>query len=819
MKKLEDINGQQVAVDGILATPQRQGKEIILVSGSPGAGTTWVLDKCAKLWEEQGNVALFAKGEAFATNRKLFPWLTMVVPGTKRLARLEVLKQGLTQGSRAVPVVGSGVTYLVDEVLNHEKHRLARQALFLTEQEQDLLYVIQSTAASKRLMLTMDHPELWDDASWSLLELVLANKLDDLYPAIKSVTIVIGSSGSILPRLQKSVPNFRVREFTIRPLEIAEMPVALLTFDFPPLPQADVERLYQVTNGRLDLLHDVSQHFHSHDLPTFSANWDDFYSKLVKRRIMFLGAEIKDIEATLSAAAVIGSTFTIKDVACLTGAAVDAIVATFRLATREHLLNAAGDSAQFESAELHKYFHREGASDHVKYHSKFAECLRMMRPGDYGHRLRHLHFAGQTEDAMTCFALLALSARREYRPSPDPGDLIKASSWPYTKHYLDQMFAAFDAYDDQRVTEGLEILEGIESFLPRVLVAERDYLEALLLLITPSIANYLRARSLLERWKVLSSIEGELWARIAQTLFVTLTETGSLDEARQLEANLTAAYWERRNVDPWALHGLNVLRRRAECLHSLPTATQRLESALEYFGGTKEQGVPRSPIQYYYTLTNLIGNKLAQGQFSEASSRALELEELIHNLSALTWPMPEIAANNSILARYLAGTFDAAVGAGLLEKIFNESAEAGDRLLLQNNYSVLLILANQIADAETLLGRGYKAITSGKEPDGYHRYFLGNNIAALLALKGEISAAEELMQECGIVLNQFYPAIRGTMMRRHELFTAAIKDMTQLTPKAFDNLLFDRYPAQIGPQWAFYGRGFLVTDIQFWSGD
>jgi len=31
---------------------------------------------------------------------------------------------------------------------------------------------------------------------------------------------------------------------------------------------------------------------------------------------------------------------------------------------------------------------------------------------------------------------------------------------------------------------GLEILERIESFLPQVLIAERDYLEALLLLIT-----------------------------------------------------------------------------------------------------------------------------------------------------------------------------------------------------------------------------------------------------------------------------------------------------------------------------------------------
>jgi hypothetical protein len=819
MKKLEEINGQQVAIDGILRPRQQSSKEIIFILGLPGAGTTWVLEKCTQLWEQQGNVALSAKGEMFAADRRLFPWLTMVLPGTKRLARLEVLKQGVAQGSRAIPIVGSGVTYLVDEVLNHEKHRLARQALFLTDQEQDLLYIIQATAANKRLLLTLDRPELWDDASWSLLALILSNKLDDLYPAVRAAIIVVGAPDAVPPRLQKLVSNSKVSEFRIRALELSEMPVALLTFDFPPLSQPDVERLYQVTNGRLDLLRDVSHHFHNHNLPTSSTNWDCFYSTLVKRRLLCLSADVNDVQSILSAAAVIGRTFTIKDVACLTGSAVDAVLATFRLATREHLLNAVGELAQFESAELHKYFHREGASEHTKYHSKFAECLRMMRPGDYGHRLRHLQLAGQTEDALTCFALSALSARREYRPSPDPGDLVKESAWPETRRYLDQMFAAFDAYDDQRVTEGSEILEGIEPFLPQVLIAERDYLEALLLLITPSIANYARARSVLEKWMALSATEGEVWARIAQTLFVALAETGSLDEARQLEASLTAAYWERRNVDPWALHGLNLLRRRAECLHSLPTATQRLESALEYFGGAKEHGVPRNPIQYYYTLTNVIGNKIARGQFSEANSKAVELEELIHRLNTLTWPMPEVAANNSILARYLAGTFDAKAGAELLAKVFSESAEAGDRLLLQNNYAVLLILSNQPAEALALLNRAYAAILSGEEPDGYHRYFLGNNIAALSTLRGDVHAALKTMAECGAVLDQFYPAIHATMARRHELLLEAMKKASQLTPKAFDNILFERYPQQIGPQWTFYGRGFLLTDIQFWLGD
>ena len=819
MKSLEEINGQQAAIDRILATHQPQRKETTCIVGPPGTGTTWVLDRCAQLWEKDGNAALSAKGETFAKDRRLFPWLTMVVPGTRRLARLELLKEGVAQTSRAVPVVGSVTSYIVEEVLNHTKHRLARQALFLTEQEQDLLYVIESTVRNKRLMLTLDHPELWDDASWSLLALILSNKLDELYPSLQAAVVVIGSSHSVPSRLRSLVPESMVTELNIRALDLAEMPVALRTFDFPSLPEADVQRLFDATNGRLDLLRDISQHFRSHDLAGFSAGWDNFYSRIVKRRMRSLSGATDGIEAVLNAAAVIGRTFTANDIACLTGSAVDAILATFRLAEREHLLCAAGELVQFESAELHRYFHREGAPEHARYHAKFAECLRIMRPGDYGHRQRHLYLAGQTEEALTCYTLSALASRREYRSSPDPGYLIESSGWADIRRYLDQMRAAFDAFDDQRVTQGLEILERIESFLPQVLIAERDYLEALLLLITPSVTNYVRARSLLEKWKTIAASEGEVWARMAQSLFVVLSETGGVDQARQLEASLTAAYWERRNVDPWALHGLNVLRRRAECLHSLPTATQRLESALEYFGGCKDLPVPRNPIQYYYTLTNLIGNKLVRGQFNEAASKALDLEELIHNFSSLTWPMPEVAANNSILARYFAGVFNAVSAAELLGKVFDESNEAGDRLLLQNNYAVLLILMDRLSDAQKLLTRAYSAIVAGKEPDGYHRYFLGNNIAALSAIKGDIPAAENLMKDCGAVLDQFYPAIHATMIRRHELLLEVLHEAPKLAPKAFDDLLFQRYPQQVGSQWAFYGRGFLLTDIQFWSGD
>jgi hypothetical protein len=195
------------------------------------------------------------------------------------------------------------------------------------------------------------------------------------------------------------------------------------------------------------------------------------------------------------------------------------------------------------------------------------------------------------------------------------------------------------------------------------------------------------------------------------------------------------------------------------------------------------------------------------------------LEELIRHYQSLRWPLPEIAANNSVISGYLAGTIDATIAAELLIKVAQGSAESGDRLLLQNNCAVLMVHTGRIPEARSTLETARTIINSCKEPDGYHRYFVSNNLAALLALDGEVDRARGLIEECSAAVEEFYPAIRATMARRQQLIGEAINEAPHLTPEEFDDFLIRRYGMQVGPQWAFYGRGFLLTDIQYWSAD
>jgi hypothetical protein len=725
---------------------------------------------------------------------------------------MEVLKGSVAQGSRLVPVVGPAVSYLVEELLNHRKRKLTREAVLLNEQEQDILFVIENAAHHKRLLLTIDGLDAWDDASWDLLALVLSSKLDELYPALKNAVILVGASYETPARLRPLIGDLPITEHNIRPLSRSDLPVALQAFGFPPVAPEDNDFLHDATGGRLDLLHDLARHLRETDLEAQSVVSDKYYDNLIDRRMQNLKGEARDLEEILAAAAVIGQTFAVDDLRCLIGDSSERLNA--------HLIAALGEIARFQSAALHRHFHRAHANEHAKYHGKFADCLRTMRPSDYGYRLHHLILANRIDDALLCYALGALASRRTRQTVPEPEGLNDAAAWEEVQTYLDVMSAAYEAYDERALQHGLQLLDTVEGFLDDVLIAERDYLEAQILLKSHKVTDFRRAVELLSRWRGLKEREAEVWSRIAQALMIALVQTDRLEEARRVEEEVTKHYWSRRRVDPWALYSYNTLRRRAECLHFFPTAAQYLERALSYFGPKEANSTPRHPLQYYYTLNNLVANLIASGRFADAHVRAAELDALVHDYPLIPWPTLEVGVNNFVLAGYLSGRVDAHTSVSLMETVLSNPHDGrGDRVLMENNYAVFLVDTGRPADARALLERTYSEVIAGGEPDAYHAYFVGNNLAALCALDGEVETAERLHKEIGVGLDHFYPAARQTLMKRHELITPAFAAAPELNHKQFDSYLIDHYAPQVGPQWAFYGRGFLFSDLQFWSAE
>lgn len=819
MRSLAEATGQHAAISSAFDWQEKPQKGCLIVTGPGGSGVSWTLDQICMDWEKHGGVALKATGVAITPPRTLLPWLSMRSPAHNKVARWETMKGGAAEASKAIPVMGEAASFLVNELLNHRRKKLERETKVLDEKEQDLLFVIESAAKGKRLMIAVDQLTCWDDESWGLLEIILSPMLHDYYPSLANAFVVFGASAELLPRVRLMADQLPLKEISLSRLERTDLASALNALGFPQLEQTELDVLFEATGGRLDLLRDFSRLNRTTPGETWHGADTAAYGRMIERRLRSLKGNVAALEGLLAAGSFLGSSFSREEAGCLTGLDRDALDNALQLAEGENLLGLASGLVSFPSDAMQRYFRGSRIPNPAKYHAKFAECLRRLRPGDYKTRRLHLLMAGQNFESSVCRCLAVLDAQRSRRKSVDLLEPESAESDGEFSGYLNAMLAAYSAFERDAREEGLTILQSIESLVPDALIAERDYLEAQFRLKSHSIPEFERAAVILKRWSSLQEVEPEIWSRIAQTLVVAFAETNRYEEAGFLEETLTKYYAARKNLDPWALYSLNCLRRRSECLHQLVPARTRLQSALAYFGPSEAGSLARHPIQYYCTLTNLVSNLIASGMFAEAMLRGAELQAQIQANPSYPWPSLEISANNAVLAAYLTGTMDLPSALHLMQQIDEHRDGLGDRLLVRNNRAIFLVHSGAIDQARSILAEAWAELTESGGADPYHRYLTANNLAGLVALGGDPTAARRMLDEVAGGLDRFPPGLRGVFSRRHAMMTEALAAAPTLSATQFDQFLVDRHSPQVGPQWAFYGRGFLFSDIQFWAAE
>jgi len=629
MPLLEEVTGQSSLIAHVIARQRCNRKEATIVFGAPGCGVSWSLTKAGMEWEQHGGIALKATGAAIGPSRPLLPWLTMFSPSRSSLARWDILRKGVVEASKAIPVIGDVAKYFANEILNRRRRKIARQAQMLDEKEQDLLFVIETAAQKKRLLLTIDHISTWDDQSWNLLQLMASSLLHDFYPSLTNAFILIGASEELLPRCRSLLQKIPTQELELNRLKREQLSIATTSFGFPKFKPVEYNLLYEATGGRLDLLHDLAGIWHNAPETTPIVEANTLYGKMIERRIASLRGDLVALERLLSCGSFLGYRFSPEEASCLAGYTAGELTETLRIAERENLLKAAEGIISFPSLAMQQYFWSSRIGDPATYHQKFAQCLRQLRPGDYRARCEHHLLAGEETDGLVYYCLARLDARRRRLPPPPVEGVRGLERWSEFDSYLTVMLKAYDACDRNAIEESLESLDSIENLLPRPLIAERDCLGAQACLKSHRISDFERAVTLLVAWLELAREEGEIWSRIARTLMIAFIETSRHDEARKIEEMLTKYYAARAQLDPWALYGLNCLRRSSECVHRLVPAQNRLRNAVAFFGPDSAETIPRHPLQYYYTLNNLVSNLIASGSFFEASVRASDLRTII----------------------------------------------------------------------------------------------------------------------------------------------------------------------------------------------
>ena len=141
--------------------------------------------------------------------------------------------------------------------------------------------------------------------------------------------------------------------------------------------------------------------------------------------------------------------------------------------------------------------------------------------------------------------------------------------------------------------------------------------------------------------------------------------------------------------------------------------------------------------------------------------------------------------------------------------------EFGDwTIIFQLNCAIYMALAGEIDQAEENL-RTLEKI-SLELCDDYYLFYVYANLAAVLYLQGRRTEAVSLLQKNCSKPPQLFKATEKTYLEeRSKQWISAMESVEIKDPKTFDTYLLNRHPHKT--QWAFVGRGFLYSDIQFWS--
>jgi len=801
-----------------------------LIEGPSGGGKSWIFEQLLKRWQGASHKGIVAAGDRAFTDRSYAAWFSGISQAEDRFGSRRLMKETVTDTTDLVPSAGKLVSFLAETLLNSRERHQRSKSLQLTDGEHEILFRLQALAGDKPFLLLADDLQFWDKDSLRLLAVILSSRLDKIYPFLTRTHLLATATRGWNPAfsdLWRQVMGYLDRnrwhlEYVSEDRLAPILRAFGLEFEFP---KQQIDVIYSVAGGHLEMLRQLVDYYACNDVTTRCsgdariAPGLTIYQVLnafVKERLDQMGVEGQKAFDFLLATSVIGRSFTDLEAQCIMGSPPD-LHAVLETAEKLKLVKRDKQTIRFYHESLRESFLNATASRAPEFHRAFARCLSFLRPSDYITRAEHLLLGRDDDLAAQLYFVALLRMKRECEPIKDDFS-ERICSMMKDLGYENPCTLIVDAYNNFRnenYSSAAHLLERIEVIYPDVLLAERDYLLALCKLKKFNSSDNLKALEMLSRWEHLRDNESDLWSRLQMTRLVACTRTGDFNLARQIERSLGKYYASLRRSDPSADTAINMLRRKSASLYGAEVAAERCRLAVAYFGAGSTNDLPRSPVQYYMGLCNLSGNLLVTGEFEASRNMAQLATTFWTKFQDIALPRIEVALNNLVISGYFSGALNANDALQTMAKMEFGSRESPDKYLLVNNYIVLTALVGKLEEAIQIGTPFFESLGPNSSDDGYYRYFLGTNLSSCLHLVGKTNAAIEIWRQLEVPL--IPDADMPFLLARH---TGQEKAFAVVPPGDIDgwnHFLSRTDTSSLGRPWAFYGKGFLFSDIQFWS--
>jgi hypothetical protein len=800
---------------------------IARLTGVAGSGKSQIARRVAKTWRDRDDVCIVAVGDDDHSWRELFPllsglshahrdWVDLASTGTRTAVRVADAAAG-----------GGGVgTSIFDLLTATFRQRTERALKPYSAIERDVLLDLKRLARRRRLLLVADNAHWWDAQSLCLIGDVISERLSETLPWLDKVSVLLVDTEE---EQKVAAPEAFARLATSCTGHTHEMKrctreqfpeVLRLLGASADLPAEILAELFSATHGHLKLAEQIAAYQREADLTDLRGAFDgDYLATLVSARFASLGSFSPEVSDVLVRAAVLGLSCTEKDLRCIS----DRRQAELRELVRQAETIGFVERIEEEIAFSHDVIrtailNEQGASMLEDLNLKLAQCLSILRPGDYGARAQALLRGGDRERAREMVALAGVAQVR--RGVPGSRMIHQATvEFPDDKFLLDYLqtiakgYAAIAAGEFTREPRGLRVPHTSET---TAMAAERNYLAAIYWLGRQTIAGADEARRILAAWAPRLQGEMELELRCYVLLQQAQVLSERFEEAQETELLLEQRLSKRARHDTDAAAMIQIQNRRAGGIMQPEFALERIEESATFFRNRTDDPTSDA-LELFRSLTNLAAIETRLGENEKAYGHALEAESIAVEALDGTHRL-DVLANNLILAGYRSGTIDLEQTIDRQSLIVHSPGGSEDNFLERCNLAAYLLLAERDAEAAAEISQLDDEVAKNGVDETYLVYYWSALRVGSEVVAGNLEEARRQHAEMEPYVRSLKWPSASYIHRRQQMLEVAIPGLEADSPREeLDRVLLADGLDHVGPAWSYYARLFPCCELSFWA--
>ena len=482
----------------------------------------------------------------------------------------------------------------------------------------------------------------------------------------------------------------------------------------------------------------------------------------------------------------------------------------------EQFITCKNDIGIFSSTFAWEYFHNYSPHRKKELALMLSKTVNYFCPYDY--YLRAV-YTEQTEDYSTALDLYLYEYWKRLKEDIKIPSKLSQSITTLSEIYgnleftklLDSYYESLANGTYNKALTMLEASEGMDICSLRLQLL-RDYLLACIYFkVGRDIEMIERSVLLVEQIVEQAEQIGEMdfWSECSATLLSFYANSGDINRALFISKKLMYYYSKRQDYDAKAIMGMNVLNRKSSALFSVEIAVHKTEQSVVYFKKS------RLYTQYLMALNNHAANLFILGKFDQSMEYIQEAIYFITKHPTVKIN-PIYIWNNFYLSAFYSDKSDkSALLKGMIQLV-NDMEDTDLKIIPLINLAIFHVIVEKFHGINSALECLKTAVQLNIELlDDYYDYYINANLASVYFLMKKYEDASKSIKKCITPPSLMKATERIHLKKRTNKWLAIFKKKKSIPIEEFDTYLLE--DSQSDSAWKLIGRGFLPSDLQFWS--